>query len=192
MVSKLLLASYETTQKAIDENADAALVGRMYDHFFEIMAGVGAHKSPKLYGAFPTDPYSHTPGGKGAQQPGMTGQVKEDLLSRFGELGVRVEGGKLRFEPTIMRAQEFLTEAKVFSYLNVEGEGEELALEAGSLAFTVCQVPVVYVKSDVAAMVVRTKEGDVKLAGTELDPHWSSKLFQRTGEIKSIEVHVVK
>ncbi|MEY2964034.1 MAG: hypothetical protein RL754_1295 [Bacteroidota bacterium] len=192
MVSKLLLASYETTQKAIDENADAALVGRMYDHFFEIVAGVGAHKSPKLYGAFPTDPYSHTPGGKGAQQPGMTGQVKEDLLSRFGELGVRVEGGKLRFEPTIMRAQEFLTEAKVFSYLNVEGEGEELALEAGSLAFTVCQVPVVYVKSDVAAMVVRTKEGDVKLAGTELDPHWSSKLFQRTGEIKSIEVHVVK
>ena len=39
---------------------------------------------PELYGAFPTDPYSHTPGGKGAQQPGMTGQVKEDLLAALG------------------------------------------------------------------------------------------------------------
>ena len=46
-----------------------------------------------LYGAFPTDPYSHTPAGKGAQQPGMTGQVKEDVISRFGELGVEVKNG---------------------------------------------------------------------------------------------------
>ena len=60
-----------------------------FDHYFEINAGIGAHKSPELYGAFPTDPYSHTPGGKGAQQPGMTGQVKEDILCRFGELGVQ-------------------------------------------------------------------------------------------------------
>ena len=50
---------------------------------FEINAGIGAHKSPELYGAFPTDPYSHTPGGKGAQQPGMTGQVKEEGVYLF-------------------------------------------------------------------------------------------------------------
>ena len=55
------------------------------------MKGIGAHKSPVNYGAFPSDPYSHTPAGKGAQQPGMTGQVKEDILSRFGELGLRVK-----------------------------------------------------------------------------------------------------
>ena len=96
MVSKLLLAAYENTQRALDEDAEGALVGRLFDHYFEILAGIGAHKSPKLYGAFPTDPYSHTPGGKGAQQPGMTGQVKEDILSRFGELGVRVSGGALQ------------------------------------------------------------------------------------------------
>ncbi|CAN0044150.1 unnamed protein product, partial [Discosporangium mesarthrocarpum] len=43
--------------------------------------------------AFPTDPYSHT-NRHGAQQPGMTGQVKEEIVTRFGELGVRIEGGQ--------------------------------------------------------------------------------------------------
>ena len=62
----------------------------LLEHYYEINEGIGVHKSPALYGAFPTDPYSHTPAGKGAQQPGMTGQVKEDILSRFGELGVFV------------------------------------------------------------------------------------------------------
>ena len=32
------------------------------------------------------DPYSHTPGGAGAKQPGMTGQVKEEVITRLGEL----------------------------------------------------------------------------------------------------------
>lgn len=103
MVSKLLLAVYEITKAAIDKNEDPALIGKLFDHYYEINAGIGAHKSPELYGAFPTDPYSHTPAGKGAQQPGMTGQVKEDILSRFGELGVRVSDGTLGFDPTILR-----------------------------------------------------------------------------------------
>ena len=59
MVSKLLLATYELTQKALDEGA-SKVIGQLYDHYFEIQAGIGAHKSPELYGAFPTDPYSHT------------------------------------------------------------------------------------------------------------------------------------
>ncbi len=53
-----------------------------------MMEGIGVHKSPKLYGAFPTDPYSHTPVVyKERSNLGMTGQVKEDIISRFGETG---------------------------------------------------------------------------------------------------------
>ena len=37
----------------------------------------------------------------------MTGQVKEDILSRFGELGVRVSDGTLGFDPTILHVNEF-------------------------------------------------------------------------------------
>ena len=76
-----------------------------------MVAGIGVHKSPSLYGAFPTDPYSHTPGGKGAQQPGMTGQVKEDILSRIGELGAIVSKGVLSFSPGLLRGREFQADA---------------------------------------------------------------------------------
>ena len=58
----------------------------------DIREGIGDCKTPENYGAFPMDPYSHTPGQTGARQPGLTGQVKEDILCRFGELGVR--GGR--------------------------------------------------------------------------------------------------
>ena len=37
-------------------------------------------ESPAEYGAFPDDPYSHTPSFGGARQPGMTGQVKEEKV----------------------------------------------------------------------------------------------------------------
>ncbi len=84
----------------------------LLDHYYEINAGIGVHKSPELYGAFPTDAYSHTPATKGAQQPGMTGQVKEDLLSRFGELGVFVEEGKIVFKPRLLKDSEFLDRSK--------------------------------------------------------------------------------
>ncbi|MDZ7764140.1 MAG: hypothetical protein U5K00_06890 [Melioribacteraceae bacterium] len=60
----------------------------MKNYYYEIKEGIGVHKSPEKYGAFPTDPYSHTPSFAGVQQPGMTGQVKEDFISRIRELGI--------------------------------------------------------------------------------------------------------
>ena len=71
--------------------------------------GLGFNKTPVEYGAFPADPYSHTPKHAGAQQPGMTGQVKEEILTRFGELGLRVSDGTVRFEPSLLRPSEFNT-----------------------------------------------------------------------------------
>jgi hypothetical protein len=56
MVSKLHLAVQECCLKAIDEKADPVVVGKLLDHYYEIGAGIGVHKSPELYGAFPTDP----------------------------------------------------------------------------------------------------------------------------------------
>jgi len=192
MVSKLLLAAYENTQRALDEDAEGALVGRLFDHYFEILAGIGAHKSPKLYGAFPTDPYSHTPGGKGAQQPGMTGQVKEDILSRFGELGVRVSGGALHFTPQILKTSEFLSEGRVFHYRDVAGAEQELALEAGSLAFTVCQVPVVYKCAKRNSIKVVRQDSVQDFDGQALDVATSTEVFQRRQSVLRIEVEVVK
>jgi hypothetical protein len=189
MVSKLLLAVQECCLKAIDEKASPVVIGRLLDHYYEIEAGIGVHKSPELYGAFPTDPYSHTPMHRGAQQPGMTGQVKEDILSRFGELGVFVQDGQLYFNPTLLRKAEFLTEAQTFEYLTGKGERRQLALDAGQLAFTYCAVPVVYTSSGADKIAVFYADGNVEeIAGRTLDRKSSSLIFNRTGEIERLEV----
>ncbi|MDZ7723062.1 MAG: hypothetical protein U5R06_09730 [candidate division KSB1 bacterium] len=99
MVSKLALAVQDVFYRALEDDADRSILDKLKNYYYEIRYGIGSHKSPDLYGAFPTDPYSHTPRHTGVQQPGMTGQVKEDIISRFGELGVCVRKGKISFHP---------------------------------------------------------------------------------------------
>jgi hypothetical protein len=189
MVSKLLLALQECCLKAMDEKADPAIIGRLLEHYYEIEAGIGVHKSPELYGAFPTDPYSHTPMHRGAQQPGMTGQVKEDILVRFAELGLSVHNGQLTFHPTLLRREEFLTESKAFEYLTVDNEKKQILLEANQLGFTYCQIPVVYTHSDHDKITIFYSNGITEeIAGKTLNQKISSLIFSRTGNIERMEV----
>jgi hypothetical protein len=193
MVSKLLLAVCEVTQKALSESEDNKLIGRLYDHYFEVNAGIGVHKSPELYGAFPTDAYSHTPAGKGAQQPGMTGQVKEDVLSRFAELGISVCKGAVQFNPEILRTDEFLKSKDVFNYVNLAKEKCSIHLEEDSLAFTYCQVPVIYKKASNFAIKVFLTDGSIlSIQGKSLDVETSQMLFDRGGKVDKLEVSVIK
>jgi hypothetical protein len=191
MVSKLQLAAQECCIKAIGEQADEAIIGRLLEHYYEINAGVGVNKPPSLYGAFPTDPYSHTPAGKGAQQPGMTGQVKEDILSRFGELGVFVKSGKLNFNPVLLRKGEFLSGTKTFEFIDVKGQKQTLQLDENSLCFTYGQVPIVYkIGAENKIEVLGQDDTNRVLNSWTLDTTTSKKLFNRTGEIKRLLVHV--
>lgn len=193
MVSKLLLAVQECCLKAIDENESEEVIGRLKEHYYEINEGIGVHKSPSLYGAFPTDPYSHTPFGKGAQQPGMTGQVKEDILSRFGELGVKIENGHIVFDPSLLRVDEFLKEKKTFHYVDVNSTPAELVLEPGSLGFTYCQIPVVYQLADEENVEVLHKDASrTVVQGNILGKSISENVFRRKGEVQQIKVSVVR
>ncbi|WP_052143767.1 hypothetical protein [Wocania ichthyoenteri] len=193
MVSKLLLAVQENVLLAINTNESDEITGRLLDHYYEIQAGVGVHKSPELYGAFPTDPYSHTPATKGAQQPGMTGQVKEDVLSRLGELGVFVNDGKLFFNPQLLQKREFLKSPKSFKYTAINKEVETIELDADSLCFTYCQIPIVYKLSDSQALKAMLNDGLIlEFENLKLDTETSQKIFKRTGEIKQIIVSLKK
>ena len=78
----------------------------LVSHYRRVRDGLGYRKSAAEYGAFPADPYSHTAGEGGAQQPGMTGQVKEEILTRWGELGLRFEAGMIRFDPVLLDLAE--------------------------------------------------------------------------------------
>jgi hypothetical protein len=193
MVSKLLLAVQENYYKAVGESQDAAATKRLGAHYYDIREGIGTHKPPSLYGAFPTDPYSHTPCGKGAQQPGMTGQVKEDIIGRWGELGVRVERGCLAFRPSLLRKSEFLKEGKVVQIDDVQGEKQRIGLAAGSLCFTYCQVPIVYVlnKASKAGMEIHRANGTIAYGPAALlGASDSESIFKRKGDIKCIQVFV--
>lgn len=193
MVSKLLLAVQECCLTAIDNNESEEVVGRLLEHYYEINEGIGVHKSPELYGAFPTDPYSHTPAGKGAQQPGMTGQVKEDILSRLGELGVFVREGKIRFRLTLLRKDEFLKEAKIFRYTDVNQKVKEIDLPKNSLCFTYCQIPIIYKLSNKNSLTILfNNDTDISFDELSIDTALSKRIFLRDGTIKNIQVEIIK
>jgi hypothetical protein len=193
MVSKLLLASAEVTQRSINNKSDPKITGRLFDHYFEINEGIGVNKSPELYGAFPTDPYSHTPRGRGVQQPGMTGQVKEDVISRFYELGFYVNDGKIIFEPTVLRKNEFIYEEKSFKFVNLDNEITYMDLGKNSLAYTICQVPIIYNLSDNESIkIIFHDNSEINIKNHELDLQNSQNIFNRTNLIKAVHVRVIK
>jgi hypothetical protein len=189
MVSKLLLAVQECCLDAIEQKASAETSGRLLEHFYEILEGIGVHKPPTLYGAFPTDPYSHTPAGKGAQQPGMTGQVKEDILSRIGELGAMVRDGQLAFRPELLRKAEFQPTATEFTYIDLKGNQQSISVPAKSLCFTYCQVPVIYTIAEKAGLEIYLSDGEKVVAQeTVLTAEMSQHVFRRSGVIHYIHV----
>lgn len=192
MVAKLLLAVQENLDAALAAGDPAApeLVRRYYD----LRAGLGFSKSPAVYGAFPTDPYSHTPGHAGAQQPGMTGQVKEEILTRFGELGVHIADGRIAFRPRYLQADEFTRAPGEFRYIDASGNDATLPLPARSIAFTFCGVPVVYRTSSAPRRLRVTRTNGeprvVVLETGEFDRSLSRELFARSGQIQKIEVEL--
>jgi hypothetical protein len=193
MVSKLLLAVQENCLLAINTKEDEVTIGKLLDHYYEINAGIGVHKSPELYGAFPTDPYSHTPAGKGAQQPGMTGQVKEDILSRIGEVGVSVEDGKITFNTRLLRRNEFLQAAQTFNYIDINHNEAQIQLEANTLCFTYCQLPIVYKLGDKENLEVVFEDNTSRIFDSlSLDATLSKSIFGRKSNINKIVVSLKK
>jgi hypothetical protein len=190
MVSKLLLATGEVIAGAVDEGADAELVDGLTACFREIREGLGVHKAPADYGAFPLDPYSHTPAFTGVQQPGLTGQVKEDLITRFQELGVRVAHGEIAFEPCLLGRDEFLKEPASWSYTSGGARLTEV-LPAESLAFTLCGVPIVYRVAESRRLQVFDEQGaSTVIRGSSLGVALSQSLFSREQRIRKVVVDV--
>jgi hypothetical protein len=188
MVSKLLLATSETIGAACRGRIDRDVLSALLDHFDRIQAGLGVHKSPAQYGAIPLDPYSHTTGFSGVQQPGMTGQVKEDMITRFAELGVDVEAGEVIFSPLMLRKSEFISEPVTWNYTTGNSE-QRLELASGTLAFTLCGVPVIYRLAESAAIEVDAgDEGVFSISGNRLGADWSAALFRRENRISQLLV----
>jgi hypothetical protein len=190
MVSKLLLATAEVIVQAKEEGVDETVIKRLKLCFSTIREGIGLHKSPEKYGAFPMDPYSHTPGFAGVQQPGMTGQVKEDIIVRFSELGVKVRDGQITFQPIMLGREEFTPQPATWRYTMGESTKSE-ELEPASMAFSLCGVPVIYRMAGSTSIRLQLNDGDkVVLEGASLSAEWSQSLFMREGRIDRIVVDI--
>ncbi len=148
MVAKLLLAVQEQVFAAAD--AGAPELEKLKAHYRRVRDGLGYRKTAAEYGAFPADPYSHTPGEGGAQQPGMTGQVKEEILSRWGELGLRVRDGQVCFDPVLLDAAELPAD--------------------GALTFTWAHVPYTYRRGPVTRLRIETADGWHDCPDRRFDP----------------------
>jgi hypothetical protein len=189
MVAKLLVAVQESILDAPESTSDE-LLEDLVTLYYRVREGLGFNKSAADYGAFPTDPYSHTPAHAGAQQPGMTGQVKEELLTRWAELGLTVAGGAIRFTPLLLNDRDFGSEPGELAFLDVNQRQEERAVAPHAAAFTVCQVPVVvHTGEDEPRIVVTFADGtQLDVPGWSLDEANSKEIFGRTGAITQLEV----
>ncbi len=189
MVSKLLLAVQETFFRALEESVDTCVLNDLKNRYFEIKEGIGVHKNPEEYGAFPTDPYSHTPEHAGAQQPGMTGQVKEDLIARWGELGLLVRDGMIHFLPSLFKSDWFTGKSQVYYYYNLKGKKQSLMLGENMFAYTFCQVPVIYILSDEFKIWLDFKDGsEEEILDNKICSSISQSIFRREEKINKIKV----
>ncbi len=185
MVSKLLLAVRRLMD---DPDLPPSSWSALAQAAEEIRAGLGHAKTPAQFGAFPVDPYSHTPNGHGARQPGMTGQVKEDILIRWSELGVRFRDGTVSFRPDLVHPTEWTASDTTMDVVDVDGSVRAIGLPAGSLALTWCQVPIVYRKGGEPAITVHHADGDVRVPGWTLPLDHSADLGGRRGTVRQVTV----
>lgn len=187
MVSKLRLAVLETWLAARAGGAPPQILSRLQRHYLDIRRGLGVDLPPERYGAFPSDPYSHTPAHAGARQPGMTGQVKEDLIARRLELGVQMADGCLRFGPVALHPGAPLTE----DWRGALGVAADCAVPAGAVGLSVCGVPVVLRVGGGPHATVQLADGRaVALPDGRLDRELSAAVLARSGLVARIDVRL--
>ena len=180
MVSKYLVAVQEYVLKANSESKEKE---HLVSAYYDIRSGLGFNKTPAEYGAFPTDPYSHTPKGQGAKQPGMTGQVKEEIITRWGELGLKIDEGRLCFAPTFLKDDEYDSTGSL--RFTAFGRQFEYKKDNGSTDGKIEN----NVSTDRAFIEVEYSDNKKKrLEGTVLDYEISQRLFERSDRIKKVTV----
>lgn len=169
MVSKLLLSVGEYLKWIENRQELSDQYAEIKEYYYDIKEGIGVHKSPEEYGAIPTDPYSHTPSMHGAQQPGMTGQVKEDILSRWIELGLEIREGKILISPEMWKKEEFK--------------------EDGTLDFSFCGTHFNYRPGEDNHIIITDKSrSEHRMDGNTISTEFSDSIFSREDKISRVTV----
>ncbi len=167
--AKMALAILEQALSCRHDRAQAQSVLQAYR---DVISHFLYRKDSAACQAIPIEPYSHSSFDGKSQQPGMTGQVKESVIMRRGELGVIVENGQIKFDPWFIAPAEFD--------------------EKGCLSLTVCGIPVRYVPGEQgdASINIRYASGNTAhVAGAALPESISREVFHRSKDIEGIDIH---
>ncbi len=163
--AKFALGVLESAQNSHAKGED---ITQIYKAYNELLEGFIYRKSPKECKAIPIEPYSHTSFNKKSEQPGMTGQVKESVIMRRGELGVIVKNGQINFESEFLRPCEFDENSEV--------------------NFMCYGVKCVYKKSSQKGVVLHKNNETLKQGSYTLSLQDSKSVFDKLGEISLIEI----
>lgn len=187
MVSKLMLSVQEIALEEDQEEDFKALVASYYD----VQDGLGFRKKASEYGAFTADAYSHTPSFAGAQQPGLTGMVKEGVICRFGELGVQFNDETIEFKPRLLRTEELLKQTEEAVCIYPDKSQRTISVPENGLLFTITQIPVIYKRTDseTVEIVVEYLDGSSEtISGDVLPKSIAQSLLNRTSNVSVISV----
>ncbi len=168
--AKLALAVLETVANNKDENPEDAK--NLYKSYRDLMSGFTYRKSPYECGAIPVEPYSHTSFNGKSEQPGMTGQVKESVLMRRIELGVKIFDGKIHFDKWFIPETEFN--------------------KNGKINFSLYSIPTSYIKSKNDRVKIIYKSGEtIYCEQMCIDEKISKDIFFRDEAIEKIEIEIM-
>ena len=105
---------------------------------------------------------------------------------------VRVKNGSIHFRPHLLRQVEFLADAGQFHYIDLADDRRQLPLAADSLAFSFCQVPIIYRLSQKPRIIFETHDNRAReIDGLEIDVDTSAAIFLRQHSISSIQVDLM-
>ena len=104
---------------------------------------------------------------------------------------MEVRAGRLHFAPTLLQQEEFLGTSHTFDYLDTTGRQQMLSLPPKSLAFTICQTPVVYTLGRQQQIEVITANGrTITRPDASLDTATTRHILDRDGFVQSVHVVV--
>ena len=190
MVSKYLNAILGALDAAAEDPEAAAEAEVLAAAAHEVRAGLLVSVGPEQAGAIPIDPYSHTPAGNGARQPGMTGQVKEDIVIRWRDLGLSCRAGAVRFDPERVDPREWLSSDVAWRIPARENADGGLLVPAGGLGLTWCGTPVIYSPGGHnRRIIVHWRDGRLQVVpGQELPVSIVREIIHRSGEVAQLTV----
>jgi hypothetical protein len=110
----------------------------------------------------------------------MTGQVKEDIINRFFELGMSVREGQLTILPVILNKAEFIQPDSTI----------QPGYTSPYLSFSYCSVPFVFLLDGNSGIDIHYRDRKSEsINGYSLSSVQSQDVFNRDPTIQKIIVH---